>query len=241
MTGLEDIVFENRNKLYGSYELRKKYPKYALWGFFLSLFLIFSFIVTVFIVENSELIFEPKMPKSVNVETLQLLSLEEMVLPEPPAQETQTQENLSLPEIKDTIIEKPEHTKNQKGSPEEDSLASNEKGKSNSPENNTDMEGDQLININIEKMAEFIGGTPALKKYITDNLPSKLKNNPAPQKYYIQFTVSKTGDVKDVTVAGADTIIEQEIERIMSMMPKWAPALFKGRPLETRCSIRIII
>ena len=48
-------------------------------------------------------------------------------------------------------------------------------------------------------------------------------------KVIVQFTISKTGDVKDIKVLrGAHPALDAEALRVISMSPKWTPGQVKG-------------
>lgn len=51
-------------------------------------------------------------------------------------------------------------------------------------------------------------------------------------KVIVQFTISKTGDVKDIKVLrGAHPALDAEALRVISMSPKWTPGQVKGEPV----------
>ena len=62
MSGLEEIIFEHRNKKYGAYDLRKKANKYAVWGLIIGILFITLTSVGLFLVFNSELFFPEHYP-----------------------------------------------------------------------------------------------------------------------------------------------------------------------------------
>lgn len=245
MTGFEDIIFENRNKKYGSYDLRKRYPKHILWGIFLSLFFIFVSAIAIFIVTNSDALFAQKMPKAVTVESLQLADIDEIVFPEPPsAKEAQQKTNLADPEIADSTIEQ----KEKKVAKAEivhatDSVDNEGKGKKAS---DGVANGDSLLYLRVEQMPEFAGGVEGRNRFFRENISQSIinpNNSKNKIRIVVQFTVTRYGEVKDIAVitGATDPAINKEVVRVLSMM-RWKPGRVQGgRPSDFRFSMPINI
>jgi hypothetical protein len=90
----------------------------------------------------------------------------------------------------------------------------------------------------VDKEAKYIGGDVAYRKYINDNLyypDSALKNNVS-GIVEVQFTVDVDGSIVDTRiVAGGDLGygLPEEAIRVIRSMPKWEPAILKGKPLKS--------
>lgn len=90
----------------------------------------------------------------------------------------------------------------------------------------------------VDEAAEFPGGMGALKKYMTDNLryPEKAKEIAISGKVYLQFIVSKTGDISNVKLLrGLPDCMECDAEaiRLVKKMPKWKPGKQNGKPIDS--------
>jgi len=84
---------------------------------------------------------------------------------------------------------------------------------------------------------EFIGGEKAMTKFIADNFiyPDSARINEEQGVVYVQFVVSKKGNVEDVKVLrGVSKSIDKEAIRIISIMPKWRPGEQAGKPVNVR-------
>ncbi len=90
----------------------------------------------------------------------------------------------------------------------------------------------------VDEAAEFPGGMGALKKYMTDNLryPEKAKEIAISGKVYLQFIVSKTGDISNVKLLrGLPDCHECDAEaiRLIKAMPDWKPGKQNGKPVDS--------
>jgi protein TonB len=79
---LEELVFENRNKEYGSYQLRKKYKKYVLTALAIALFL-FGIVIAYPLIKS--ILAQGKLGKLTQTETsVELINPNETPPPPPP-------------------------------------------------------------------------------------------------------------------------------------------------------------
>jgi len=91
--------------------------------------------------------------------------------------------------------------------------------------NITDEDTTDLIN-------HFPGGYPAWLNFIknTYNYPLQAIDNNIQGNIFIQFTVSKNGEVKDpIVIRGIDSACDKEALRVVLLMPKWKPLLKDGK------------
>lgn len=94
----------------------------------------------------------------------------------------------------------------------------------------------------VEVMPSFPGGMEALMAFLSANLvyPEDAKRNDVSGVVYIQFVVSKTGDISDVkTIRGVHPDLNKEAERVVRNMPKWVPGSQQGRKVAVYYSIPI--
>lgn len=91
--------------------------------------------------------------------------------------------------------------------------------------------------VAVKKMTEFVGGTNALMKYISQNLNAPIEVKDLQGKVVVRFIVDKNGDVKNVEILktylennNGDILtaiplsLKDEIVRVFEGMPKWSPA-----------------
>lgn len=85
----------------------------------------------------------------------------------------------------------------------------------------------EFVTPNITKKAQFPGGEEALKQFIATNLvyPLSAKQRGIEGKVVVQFGVFENGEITHVQIMKSlDTACDNEVLRLMSLMPKWEPA-----------------
>jgi periplasmic protein TonB len=239
-----DILFDNRNKQYGAYALRKNYNSrlgMAL-GISLSSVLLFLFLAQFDFSSGSVrdrkekdevIITEALIPPIKKQETI----IPKQTTPPPPAKE-RTFVNLVIKE--DDLVKNPMTT--------QDDLM-------NSVISNRNIDGPAADNVPIIKEAvvekpivkeevkpidiapsrepEFPGGQEAWMNFLQRNLnaPSELE---AGQKktVRIRFFVSVDGAITDFEVVqSAGKNFDNEVIRVLKKMPRWKPAIQNGQPI----------
>ncbi len=236
----DDIVFENRNKDYGAFELRKKYSKRGAIALSVSIFLLFSAVGVPLI---ASIMNKVDYSKYVSVEGPNVLSpvdVEKVVVPPPPPPPPASVKEIKFfaPAIVDTL------------SNEEIEFATADDfsglaniGKvdttSQQYEVKVDVNKDELDDtpieiINVKEKPSFPGGEAALLKYIAEhtNYPASALEKDIEGKVYIRFVVTKTGNIGETKVLrSADPLLEEEALKVVKSMPKWTPGKNNGNPV----------
>lgn len=88
----------------------------------------------------------------------------------------------------------------------------------------------------VQKKAEFPGGDAALDKYIVSNFNiSKEANKKAKSgTILVSFIVEKDGSITNVRIISTRRLgygLEEEALRVFKQMPKWKPAIQRGKPV----------
>lgn len=88
----------------------------------------------------------------------------------------------------------------------------------------------------VEQAPEFPGGTPALMKYLTQNIkfPASEANKPNLNiRVIVKFIVSADGTVKDPAImkSGGEAF-DQEAIRVVKTLPKFTPGRMKNQPVD---------
>lgn len=94
----------------------------------------------------------------------------------------------------------------------------------------------------VEDMPEYPGGDLALRKYIAANIkyPKYAKEHGVQGKVYVNFVVSKTGEVGGATIArGISPLLNAEALRVVENLPKWKPGMQKGQPVNVQFTVPI--
>ena len=92
--------------------------------------------------------------------------------------------------------------------------------------------GEKYATSSPDQKPSFPGGNEALSQFISENLqyPSICMENGIQGKVIVQFIVTREGDITDVIVAkGVDSFLDKEAVRVVSLMPKWEPAVKDGQ------------
>ncbi len=245
-----DIIFEDRNKEYGAYELRKTYVKRITLALLLTIGLVIAAFAASFLFSTINEANKSKL--EVRDVVLQEYKQEEKKLeippPPPPKQEPPKVEMTKFTPPK---IVKDEEVKKEDIPPEVSQLE-HTKIAIISQEGIKDLgiatvavvdQGKQVIEVKkeddkpfekVEVEAIFPGGEAAWRKYLLRNLnPNAPVDAGAPEGQYtvvIQFIVDREGiisDVRALTKHGYD--MEKEALKVINKGPKWTPALQNGR------------
>lgn len=103
------------------------------------------------------------------------------------------------------------------------------------------IDGEPVFMV-VEEMPEYNGGQQALFEYIRNNVqyPVEAKEKGIEGKVYVQFVVTKTGEVSGVEVlGGVDPLLDQEARRVVENMPDWYPGKQKGENVHTYFQVPI--
>ncbi len=232
---IDEIVFENRNKSYGAYFLRRAYNKYVTRALLISAAAIFLAAIIPFIVF--------KEARSVNVEKnvgAEFANLNapknEDAPPPPPPPPPEAMEQ----KIKFTAPVVTTDTVEDKGMLNQDDL--NQKSTTTAPiTEETDIvvedkktqviEQAAPILLIVEVMPSFVGGEDALYKYLADNIkyPQVARETNISGTVVVQFVVETDGRISAVSllkdIGGG---CGEEALRVVKAMPKWNPGKQNG-------------
>ncbi|WP_343303830.1 energy transducer TonB [Chitinophaga niabensis] len=250
-----DILFDDRNKDYGAYELRRKYNKRvrnAVMGM--------SAIVVVVIggyLISSNLIASDKTHEALTIydepEMIEAKIKEEPpvytpppVRQEPPpaakatvdaaifriAPDEDVKPEDEVPKNED-LIDKVIGVANAAGDPDgvDFEVPDGVKGGTGVIEAPKAKEKEEIFMI-VEMMPEFPGGEAALMKFLRNNMhyPSVASDNGISGTVFVKFVVDKNGEINNVTIEGAKKGggLEEEAMRVVKKMPKWKPGKQNG-------------
>jgi protein TonB len=95
----------------------------------------------------------------------------------------------------------------------------------------------------VEDLPQFPGGAAEFMKWLTKNLkyPSSAQQRKVKGKVVAQFIVNTDGSVSDLElVQKLDASCDQEVLRVLKMMPKWQAGLMNAKPCRTKVCIPIV-
>ncbi len=244
-----DIIFDDRNKEYGAYELRKTYQNRVTKSLaFTGLFVLLAFTGVVLSNKLSSKESSPFLIRDLTLEKIKPDETEPAPIPKPPTRteppQVQTERLTQIVVVKDNEVIEPlptqEDLTNAKidviktaGAIDEDIVASHilDEGKE-IIENNQTKEPDIFTKVEIE--AEFDANW---EKFLLRTLNSQTPiDNNAPTGQYtvlIQFVVDIDGSVSAITpLTNLGYGLEQEAIRVLKKATKWKPAIQNGRPVK---------
>lgn len=246
-----DLLFEDRNKAYGAYELRKTYKKR------LTIALLITAIVALLALGGSLLASSLKKSAGkvqVREMTLTELNQEEEKKPEPPPPPPPKQEppKVEMTKFTPPKIVKDEEVKKDEIPPETKELEDTkidvvsqegikdeglaptvvDEGKQVIEEKKEEDENQVFTKVEVE--AGFKGGEKEWKRFLERNLEANVPvDNGAPEGTYtviVQFIVDKEGKISDVkALTNHGHGMEEEAVRVIKKGPDWIPAIQNGR------------
>ena len=238
---LDDIVFENRNKKYGAYYLRKRYVRNVLIGVSFTFFITISFSIYVISYEkhkSDSFEYNDDFLRAITYNNNELL-LKEIDL-------KQIDEQLNKPKkVESSNIQNAEIVKATKPLAPKiktniETLKDTVKNKIESNTASNIWSGDSLIII--DNLPEYKGGVNAFRKYVQKQIPypdsiclQKIKN-----PLIITFIISKKGNVETVLLNQcADSEWAKSVQTVFKASPKWAPATRNGKVVKIMCRIPV--
>jgi protein TonB len=243
---LEDIVFENRNKEYGAYDLRKKFQRYLFIGFLVSFLGVSSGVAVPFIKaltagKADVVLVKETVAELQNLKTDQDAPPPPPPPPPPPAMEQQVrytapvvveeaQEDMQLSivdDVKDATSNEPvPETIEVVSAPEEDIVE------------------DEPAFVFVEEQATFMGGSlDSFREWVLKNMvyPPVAVENGIFGKVIVQFAVNSRGEVVDVKVLrGVDPSLDKESIRVIMSSPKWGAAKQGGRAVKQQFVMPVV-
>ena len=158
-----------------------------------------------------------------------------MMLPQEKVPELPKSEELRL--VEDDVEIAPEMTEN----PEPPEISDNP-DQPEQPEV-VDMY-DEPVDIRVvEDLPQFPGGAAEFMKWLTKNLryPSSAQSQQVKGRVVAQFIINRDGSVTDLEVTEhLNRACDNEVLRVLRMMPKWQPGLMDAKPCRTKVCIPVV-
>lgn len=221
---IDELVFQNRNKDYGAYFLRKEYPKVMIISTVISIFCCCCIVLIPFFVHKSK-IYRDGNPGGLKYVSL---SAEHLYSPEKKKSSEQYTEMMNL---KPSIVD--------------DKSSINIGDKKESDQIFLYKEGNNSSNHSIlESRPSFQGGDiNKFSIWVVSHIeyPEEARKNKIQGAYKAIFVIEKDGSVTNVKVeSDADLSIEREIKRVIASSPKWSPGIAFGKPVRVMCELPLI-
>ena len=238
-----DVLFEKRNKLYGAYMLRKKYPETLLGSIVIVFVLTALLLVFAMRKGNSE---DKKNIFIIDTETVSLVKPEkiEKLKPQQPKKAkvmSAKKQKIAMGMIKlvdsteikrDTAALMEFNGTGSDGGDKKVGYGAGEigEGKDTSSIGTTNYINHQLPAYEeVEIMPEFPGGMKALHAFLQENLVHPNEEDEEMTTVKIRFVVGYDGALSDLMIIqDGGKAYNQEVIRVVEQMPKWKPGKSKG-------------
>lgn len=260
-----ELVFENKNKAYGAYQLRKETGKRNVKA----MIIVFATIAAIIVAAWAKVAIENAMPKKVAIET----DVELSKLAQKKEAKVERKEPVKV-EMEQKVVEKvkssvkftaPEIKKDEDVKPEDELKSQDDLAKTNTAIGSFDVKGNdeaegevlkakeviaeekpkeeetKVFDV-VEQMPQFPGGQQALFEYLSKNIkyPVIAEENGVQGRVIVTFVVERDGSITDVRVAkSVDPSLDKEAVRVTKSMPHWNPGMQNGGPVRVKFTLPV--
>lgn len=236
----DDLVFENRNREYGAYKIRKKYNRTVLWAMLVGVLILSTAIITPYVMATVNKNRVQKEEKAVQAEMEKLDQPNQEVAPPPPPPpppaEAQAQVKYVAPVVVDSVK-----------ADEKSTLATVDDVKETvtdeavvevveQPKEEVQEEAkEEEVFLVVEEMPSFgSGDANGFRTWVSQNMkyPEVAAENGIQGRVFVQFVVEADGRLTNVRVIrGVDPALDKEAIRVIESSPKWNPGKQRGKPV----------
>jgi protein TonB len=259
-----DIVFANRNKAYGAYQLRRDYTKYLgrALGYGLALILFMFLLPTILDAVSGA--FEKKKAIDVIAELGPPPDIDPNTPPPPPPPPVETPPPPTRSTVKfiPPVVKKDEEVQEEEPKKAIEELIEDKKEIGTEDKKGDDDAGISAVDnpselkvieqpkveektyelFDIQKPPSFPGGEAELMKFLAKNIeyPSLAKENNIQGVVALTFVVGKDGSVSDVQIVkDIGGGCGKEAVRVVKTMPKWSAGEANGNPVKVRFTLPV--
>lgn len=228
----DEIIFENRNKTYGAYNLRKQYKSAASLSILGAI--AFSTVLVLALALSTEKGTADPGPIMIPISKMDasIIKVVPPTIPKAPVNPTNNFRNLKPEVVTDTELT---------SIPITDLIIAN--GVNGKVTDSivtdpgpiiTDIPIEDNIFTVVQEKPEFPGGDAALFKFIGDNIkyPSEAENNNIQGRVILKFVVNPDGSVDKIELLkGVDPLLDSEAVRVVKTLPRFRPGKQNGIPV----------
>jgi protein TonB len=258
-----DIIFADRNKAYGAYQLRRAYPKYLRRALIIG----FALLGLAFALPAILSAVKGLVPKEKPIDVVAELGPPPDIDPNnpppppPPPPPTPPPPTRSTVKFVPPIIKKDEEVQEEQQKAIEELIERKEdigkedkKGNDEAPPSDISapselqvVEAPKVVEktyemFDIQKEPSFPGGQAEMYKWLYKNLeyPEMAKESGIQGQVVLSFVVGKDGSIGDVTIlkdigGGCGKAAKTTVEK----MPKWSPGEANGHPVKVRYTLPV--
>jgi protein TonB len=238
-----DILFDNRNKAYGAYNLRKHYNSKLLTALGLSVTAVFSLLLLAnsFSTSVSETAYEPDL--IVTTAVLPPIDKPKVEPPKVPPQKTPQVKSQDFQTLKLVTTDPPPLTTQDEllhslisdikaDGPEVPDIIEPTKSAETGSGKESDLP-EPPKEIKPDRQPQFPGGMAAWSAFLNRNLQAPEELEPGEKRIVnIRFHVDADGTVTNFQIVqSGGAAFDNEVIRVLRKMPKWMPAIQGGRPI----------
>jgi len=243
-----ELVFEQRNKAYGGYILRRDYTKRVVYALIVSIVGIALLVAIPKLVSVlSKSVLETKTTMTEAVTLLEPPPIDKSapppppVIPPPPVQQTI---KFTPPKVvKDEEVVDPPPTQEEiKDVQVSIKTVEGDKDIIDLPDENPIGEDEGKIFTVVEEMPGFPGGEGKLFEYLQKNIkyPPVARENGIQGRVYVTFVVDKDGKIKDAKILrGIGGGCDEEALRVIRTMPQWKAGRQNGRSVQVQYNLPV--
>jgi protein TonB len=234
----DDIVFENRNKEYGAYKLRKKYSRNVIISMLIGIIILATAVITPYLNAKAAESRAKKAERQVEIKMENLDQPAEQVAPPPPPPpppQDVAPSRYVPPVVVDSV--KPEENVQLMTADQANVEIKNEEVVEEvqvAKEEVQESEAEAEPFVVVEEMPMFPGGDPALLAYIMEHTqyPEVAKENNVQGKVIVRFCVTSKGGVDKVSILkSVDPELDKEAIRVVQTLPPFKPGKQGGKPV----------
>ena len=262
-TGWINLVFQDRNKEYGAYQLRQESTKTALTALFMGVLFIFG-ALSIPIISNY---LNPGKIDTIGIPefTNTIVQLTDII-------PNQLEQKKSLPAVKTKTVDVPVKSAKLVNPVIVQASQANQdiaKNTDNTTATNTTTEGTGIIGINptsssgtgtetitpvdlgstivnsvsLDKLPEFPGGINKFYNYVGNNFEKQEIDGSGSIRVYVSFVIERDGSMTDIQVKRDPGYgLGKEAVRVLkSIKTKWAPGMIAGKPVRTAYNLPITV
>jgi protein TonB len=250
-----DLVFENKNKEYGAYQLRQESSKNSITALFMGLLILtaigtVSMLISKFKVAPPTVVVDPFDP------TITIVDVDPIVRPpEEPIAATPVTDSKQLV---DPIVSRPEDAvdkiaSNTDNHPVVDNVTPGTGTVVNALPTTGGGGGDGAAVVpktnepalisELDKMPEFPGGMSKFYTYVGNNFTRPELDAERTLRVYVSFVIEKDGSITDIIVKNDPGfgMGKEAIRVLKSLKTKWSPGIIDGKPVRTAYNLPITI
>jgi protein TonB len=242
-----DLVFENRNKEYGGYILRRDYSKRTVVALVIALLAIGVAVTAPMIaswISKMDLTKEKKVTDVISLE--EPPPIDKTAPPPPPVEPPPPVQKLlkfTVPIVttKEDVEEPPPTQEETKETQVSTISQEGENLPDLPPEPSVDPDEGKVFTV-VEEMPTFPGGEEELFKYLQKGIkyPAIARENNITGRVYVTFVVDKDGKIRDAKVLrGIGGGCDEEALRVVRSMPDWKPGRQNGRNVQVQYNLPV--